>query len=55
MQTRKHITVPCDDLALGHRNHELAVLLELSNLLAWSHDYQDLLFNSLSFVQAVGA
>lgn len=50
MQTRKHITVPCDDLALGHRNHELAVLLELSNLLAWSHDYQDLLYNSLSFV-----
>ncbi len=50
MQTRKHITVPCDDLALGHRNHELAVLLDLSNLLAWSHDYQDLLYNSLSFV-----
>lgn len=50
MQTRKHITVPCDDQGLANRNHELAAVLELSNLLAWSHDYQNLLYNSLSFV-----
>ena len=34
VQTRKYVTVPCDDLDLGKRNRELAVLLELSNLLA---------------------
>ncbi|MFH1059403.1 MAG: ATP-binding protein [Pseudomonadota bacterium] len=50
MQTRKYVTVPCDDLDLGKRNRELAVLLELSNLLAWSASSKDLLYNALSYV-----
>jgi len=50
VQTRKYVTVPCDDLDLGKRNRELAVLLELSNLLSWSENSKDLLFNALSYV-----
>lgn len=50
LTTRKYVTVPLDKLELGSRSRELAILLEMSNLLAWSQGLNDVVHNGLSQV-----
>jgi signal transduction histidine kinase len=50
LTTRKYVTVPLDKLELGSRSRELSILLEMSNLLAWSQSLNDVVHNGLSQV-----
>ncbi len=50
LTNRKYVTVPLDKLDLGERSRELSILLEMSNLLAWSQNLNDVAHNGLSQV-----
>ncbi|MBI4798419.1 MAG: GAF domain-containing protein [Desulfarculus sp.] len=50
LSTSKHITVPYDEMDISKRSQELAVLLELSNLLCWSQSLNDVVHNGLALV-----
>ena len=50
LTTKKYVTVAYDEHDLGKRNRELGLLLEVSNLLAFSQNLNDVLHNGLSVV-----
>lgn len=50
LTTSKIVTVPYDEADISRRSRDLAVLLEISNLLAWSQTLTDVLYNGLSTV-----
>lgn len=50
LTTSKCVTVPYDESGLGQRDQDLALLLEMNNLLSWSHNLNDVLHNGLALV-----
>ncbi len=50
LTSQKYITVAYDEASLSQRSRETAILLEVSNLLAWSMTLNDVLYNGLSAV-----